>query len=47
MTLSNLYCRGMVKRGLRGVGKRPKSELCMARLEQMMVARLRERGLRA
>ena len=47
VTLSHLYCRGLVKRGHKGIGKRPKAELCMARLHQLMIARLRETGLRA
>ena len=46
MTLSHLFCRGMVERGAKGVGKRPKSELCMARLNQLMLTRLREMGVR-
>ena len=36
----------MVERGAKGVGKRPKSELCMARLHQLMLTRLREMGVR-
>lgn len=47
MTLSHLYCRGLAKKGHKGIGKRPKSELCMARLHQLMIERLRELNLRA
>ncbi len=46
MTLTHIFCRGMVERGAKGIGKRPKSELCMTRLHQLMITRLREMRLR-
>lgn len=45
--LSYIAARGCQKSGMQGVGKRPRSALLMARLHEMMLARLREMGLRA
>jgi len=46
VTISYMVARAFQKSGQQGVGKRPKGDLCMARLREMMSARLRETGMR-
>ena len=46
VTLTYIAARGAQKRGMQGVGKKPKADLCMARLHAMMLTRLRELGVR-
>lgn len=46
MTLTYIAAKGAQKRGMQGVGKKPKADLCMARLHALMLTRLRELGVR-